>query len=67
MNESTPKSPYAKNAFHFVTFTNDSAINTAVGIDILLNIYTDFKQSESTTWNCSQNKGFSEWTHILKN
>ena len=49
MNESTPKSPYAKNAFHFVTFTNDSAINTAVGIDILLNICTDFKQSESTT------------------
>ena len=47
--ESTPKSPYAKNAFHFITFTNDSAINTAVGIDILLNICTDFKQSESTT------------------
>ena len=49
INESTPKSPYVKNAFHFVTFTNDSAINTAVGIDILLNICTDFKQSESTT------------------
>ena len=49
MHESTPKIPYVKNAFHFVTFTDDSAINTAVGIDILLNICTDFKQTESTT------------------
>ncbi len=49
MHESTPKSPYVKNAFHFVTFADDSAINTAVGIDILLNICTDFKQTESTT------------------
>ena len=48
MNESTPKSPYAKNAFHFVTFMDDFAVKTVAIIDILLDIGADFWQNERT-------------------
>ena len=64
INESTPKSPYAKNTFHSVTLLNDFSVNTIVLVDTLLDIGIFFHQSESTVWGCSQNKGFSEWTHI---
>ena len=47
INESTPKSPYVKNAFYFVVFANIFAKNTTIDIDVLLDISVDFWQSKS--------------------
>ena len=47
INESTPKSPYVKSAFHFVDFANNFAKNMTIDIDVLLDIGADFWQSES--------------------
>ena len=58
MYESTPKSPYAKNAFHFVTFTDDFALYVTVIIDVLLDMGAYFWQIESTFGAVLEMKGF---------
>ena len=56
--ESTPKSPYAKNAFHSVTFTNGFVLYVTVTIDVLLDVGAYFWQIESTIGAVLEMKGF---------
>ncbi len=64
MNESTPKSPYAKNAFHPITFMDGIAMNIVVSIDVLPDKDTGSRQNKSTIWGNSRYEGFSEWTRL---
>ena len=58
IDESTPKSPYAKNAFHSVTFTDGFVLYVTVTIDVLLDVGAYFWQIESTIGAVLEMKGF---------